>query len=195
MTALFFIISALSPYTVSGGDKMMKYFQKQFSYAQIVFAILSLIAGVLLHFVYDWTGGNYLAGHIAPVNESTWEHLKLLFFPVLFLSVFEYFYVGRLFPAFITARTIGCTAGLLFIVVFYYSYTGILGEHYLWMDILSFFLGVALCYGLTWYLTIKKEAGNLCTNIFCILFLLFLAGLFFYFTDYPPDIPLFYAME
>lgn len=172
---------------------MMKYFQKQFSYAQIAFAILSLIAGVLMHFLYEWTGYNYLAGLISPVNESTWEHLKLLFFPVLIFTIFEYFYIGRLFPAFITARTIGCTAGLLFIVAFYYTYTGIIGEHYLWMDILTFFLGVILCYTLTWNLTLKKKAGNFCTNIFCIFFLLFLTGILFYFTYTPPMLPLFEA--
>ena len=172
---------------------MMKYFQKQFSYAQIAFAILSLIAGVLMHFLYEWTEYNYLAGLISPVNESTWEHLKLLFLPVLIFTIFEYFYIGRLFPAFITARTIGCTVGLLFIVAFYYTYTGIIGEHYLWMDILTFFLGVILCYSLTWYLTLKKKAGNLCTNIFCIFFLLFLTGIFFYFTYTPPMLPLFEA--
>ena len=101
---------------------MMKYFQKQFSYAQIAFAILSLIAGVLMHFLYEWTEYNYLAGLISPVNESTWEHLKLLFFPVLIFTIFEYFYIGRLFPAFITARTIGCTVGLLFILYVHWHY-------------------------------------------------------------------------
>ena len=58
----------------------MRQLQKQFYYAEITFGILTLIAGVLLHFLYEWTGYNYLVSIIAPVNESTWEHLKLLFF-------------------------------------------------------------------------------------------------------------------
>ena len=41
----------------------------------------ALVAGTLLHFVYEWFGGNVWAV-IGAVNESTWEHLKLLFFPV-----------------------------------------------------------------------------------------------------------------
>ena len=41
------------------------------------------VAGTLLHFVYDWSGQNPLVGFFAPVNESTWEHMKLLFFPML----------------------------------------------------------------------------------------------------------------
>ena len=40
-------------------------------------------AGSLLHFLYEYSGQNPLAACISPVNESTWEHLKLLFFPYL----------------------------------------------------------------------------------------------------------------
>ena len=43
--------------------------------------ILSVsLLGTLLHFTYRWSGRNPL---IAPVNESVWEHMKLLFFPML----------------------------------------------------------------------------------------------------------------
>lgn len=169
----------------------MRYLQKQLFYSEITFGVLTLIAGTLLHFVYEWTGGNYLAGLISPVNESVWEHLKLLFFPVFFFSVFEYFYIGHFFPPFITARTAGCVSGMLFIVVFFYTYTGIIGTNYLWADILSFFLGVSLCYFLTWRLTITQKAGKQHTNFLCGLFLLFLVFLFFYFTTNPPGIQLF----
>lgn len=44
--------------------------------------------GVLLHFLYEWSGGNTLAAAFSAVNESTWEHMKLLFFPMF---VFRYF--------------------------------------------------------------------------------------------------------
>lgn len=169
----------------------MRFFQKQLYYADIIFGILTLIAGFFLHFLYTWTGENYFAGLIAPVNESVWEHLKLLFFPVLFFSIFEYFYVGHYFPSFITARTIGCTAGMLFIIIFYYTYSGIIGTHLLWADILTFFLGVAICYCLTWHLNITQKAGNIHTNLLCILFLLSLISVFFYFTARPPKLSLF----
>ena len=48
-------------------------------------AILAVaILGSLNHFLYDWTGGSSLAALFCPINESPWEHLKLLFFPVPF---------------------------------------------------------------------------------------------------------------
>ena len=45
--------------------------------------------GVLPHFLYEWSGGNTLAAAFSAVNESTWEHMKLLFFPMFVFSVFQ----------------------------------------------------------------------------------------------------------
>jgi Family of unknown function (DUF6512) len=39
-----------------------------------------VIAGTLQHFVYGWSGQNALVGLVSPVNESVWEHTKLLVF-------------------------------------------------------------------------------------------------------------------
>ena len=41
------------------------------------------VLGVLLHFTYEWSGNNPIVGLFSATNESTWEHLKLLFFPML----------------------------------------------------------------------------------------------------------------
>ncbi len=45
------------------------------------------ILGSLNHFLYDWTGGSSFAALFCPINESPWEHLKLLFFPFLFVTL------------------------------------------------------------------------------------------------------------
>ena len=45
----------------------------------VIMTILVLISGVLLHFAYEWSGNNPLVGAFSAVNESTWEHLKLIF--------------------------------------------------------------------------------------------------------------------
>ena len=47
------------------------------------------VLGVLLHFTYEWSGDNAVVGLFSAVNESTWEHLKLLFFPFLLLTIDE----------------------------------------------------------------------------------------------------------
>ena len=49
----------------------------------ILGTVFVLITGTISHFIYDWSGQNYILGLIFPTNESTWEHMKLVFFPML----------------------------------------------------------------------------------------------------------------
>ena len=42
--------------------------------------------GVLLHFLYQWFPNPVLA-LVSPVRESVWEHVKLLYFPLLAVSL------------------------------------------------------------------------------------------------------------
>ena len=47
------------------------------------------LAGTLLHFLYDLTGESVLAAPFSGVNESTWEHMKLLYFPLLIFALIQ----------------------------------------------------------------------------------------------------------
>lgn len=60
-------------------------------YYHILGAIFTIFLGTLLHFTYQWSGKNNLVAIFSAVNESTFEHLKLLFTPMLIFSIFEYF--------------------------------------------------------------------------------------------------------
>ena len=44
-------------------------------------------AGVLLHFLHQWFP-NPIFALISPVRESVWEHVKLLYFPMLGAALF-----------------------------------------------------------------------------------------------------------
>ncbi len=55
------------------------------------FAVTS-IGGTLLHFLYDWSGQNRFAAIFSGVNESTWEHMKLLFFPMFAFALIQSFF-------------------------------------------------------------------------------------------------------
>ena len=58
---------------------------------QIFSIIFTFILGTLLHFTYKLSGNNQLVGVFSAVNESTWEHLKLVFFPMLLTIIIGYF--------------------------------------------------------------------------------------------------------
>ena len=55
------------------------------------FAVTSLL-GTLLHFLYDWLGKSVWVAPFSGVNESTWEHMKLLFWPMLLFAIVQSFF-------------------------------------------------------------------------------------------------------
>lgn len=111
-------------------------------YAYFTEFVIVGILGTLWHFIYEWTNKNAFIGAIAPVNESTWEHLKLLFFPAVLYSVIEYFIIKERPKNYIAASALGILGGMLAITAFFYTYTGILGYNIMALDVLSFFIGV-----------------------------------------------------
>lgn len=163
--------------------------------------LFTLIAGSLLHFVYGWSGESPFAAPFAPVNESTWEHLKLLFFPVLLFSAAEYPLRGYRCCAFWPSRLAGILAGMAAVTGLFYIYTGIWGKDVFWIDLLLFVLGCFLCFYVSCRLVNASldgqdppEAPLLCRRGFCavsLLFLFLLLVLFTVFTFTPPGIPLF----
>ena len=64
------------------------------SYVVIGFFVVGIL-GTLFHFVYDWSGQMWFVGLFVPVNESTWEHMKLLFVPMLIYIMLGNLYIKR----------------------------------------------------------------------------------------------------
>lgn len=117
--------------------------EKKFRAWEITGFILVSILGSLLHFLYDFSGKSPIAALFSPVNESTWEHLKLLFVPFLLYSIVEYLVWGKEEGCnFIAAKVFGLFWGLFAIVASFYTYVGIIGTNFLWADILTFLIGV-----------------------------------------------------
>ena len=51
------------------------------------------VLGVILHFLYEFSGNNLIVAPFSAVNESTWEHLKLAFFPMFTWAIIQFFFV------------------------------------------------------------------------------------------------------
>ena len=84
--------------------------------------IFTFILGTLLHFTYEWSGENIIVAAFSAVNESIWEHLKLLYFPMLLTLIIGYFYIGKSTPNFICSKVIGILSSILFTIAFFYIY-------------------------------------------------------------------------
>ena len=151
-----------------------------------------MVAGTLLHFAFAASGGSTLVGAFAPVNESIWEHLKLLLFPALLFAIPEYVIWGKGEPSFLPSKIYAILIGLLFIVVGYYTYTGVIGTHYPAVDIALLFVASALTSLLTLIFSEKIPAfrkENAAITALVVMTIVILA--FIYFTFHPPMLELF----
>ena len=111
--------------------------------------LFTLIIGTLLHFTYEWSGENPFVALYSPVNESVWEHLKLLFFPVLLYTFFEIIVLYKTSGHFLTSRLLAVCIGMFFIASAFFTYTGLLGRDFLALDILIFIFSVLLTFFLS----------------------------------------------
>jgi hypothetical protein len=155
----------------------------------IVGAIVTLVLGTLLHFTFDWSGGNLFVGLFSAVNESVWEHLKLLAVPILLFAIIEYFAYGRAYDNFIPAKLLSVLAGMLTIVVFFYTYTGIIGEDFLAADISLFVLGTLVAWFVSYKLLKSGRLSSQNARIYGLLGLFVLVVVFIIFTFAPPQLP------
>lgn len=163
----------------------MKYI-KQYTIIGIFFV---LIIGSLAHFLYDWSGENYIVGLFTPINESIWEHMKLLFFPMLIYSLIIILKFGNKYACIPSALYLGILTGAFLIPLFYYAYTSILGKNVFILDIATFILSIVIAFYLAYKLSLScklKSYSSLLCILVCILFVLFLV-----FTYHPPDAAIF----
>lgn len=156
----------------------------------IAFFIISII-GTLSHFVYEWTGKPYLIGLFFPVNESTWEHLKLLFFPSLIYFAVVYFTLKEKPKNYISATAISIIAGMVSIVVMFYTYQGVLGRNIDFLNILIYFLGVAVTIYIMQRILKTQSLSSGTANIISLFFLLLTAIIFIAFSFNPPSLGIF----
>ncbi|MBR6682171.1 MAG: hypothetical protein IKL40_04210 [Clostridia bacterium] len=152
------------------------------------FGITSL-GGTLLHFLYDLTGESTISALISGVNESTWEHMKLLFFPLFVFAIVQSFFFKE-YDNFWCVKLSGTLFGLISIPVLFYTYNGAFGKSPDWLNITIFFISAAIAFVVETKL-FKKEKPNCKKTKLAFIALCAIAVLFFVFTFAPPQIPLF----
>ena len=157
----------------------------------VIMTILVLISGILLHFTYEWSGNNPLVGAFSAVNESTWEHLKLAFYPMLLFGITSFFFIKDISNNFIEGLTIGILVSMLFIVVFFYGYQAILGRNLDFLNILDFVLGVIIGEFAFYKVATMEDSSSVITKLLSISILMILFICFVVFTYFPPEFRIF----
>ena len=154
----------------------------------IGFAVTSLF-GTLLHFLYDWLGEAAWIAPFSGVNESTWEHMKLLFWPLfIFAIVQSFFFRNR--DNFWCVKLRGTLLGLILIPVLFYTYNGVIGRSPDWINIVIFFVSAAAVF--IYETRLFKKKNLVCFSPrFSFIILCIIALLFVIFTFRTPEIGLF----
>ena len=157
-----------------------------------VFIIFGL--SFLSHCIYQWLPNNIFS-ILFPVNESIWEHMKLVITPVLIFSIFEYFTYKKkdiVFNNYILSYAVSIVIGIIFYLLIYLPIDYIFG-HSLFISITILFITFVLIEYISYYImNYKKIKYN---NIigFSIIILLYI--IFGYLTYNPIKSDLFYDIQ
>lgn len=149
--------------------------------------ILTVLAGAALHLAYP-LAETPLVGLFAPVNESVWEHLKLIFWP--FLAAGFFLTRGkedqmRAWSGILSAQLLMPLAlcGTYYLLACGFAFSA------LWADILLYVLVLAVGFSLAYR---AEKSGRIAylSGVLVILVGLFGAALIL-FTLAPPELPIF----
>lgn len=151
----------------------------------ILYYLIAAGLGVLLHFLYQWFPNPALA-LISPVRESVWEHVKLLYFPLLGAALL----MGRGGKG--TGRTpwlLSAAAVCAALVGTGYLYHILLQGESLYVDLALYFALLAVGF------LLPRVLWPLCewpgTDKAAVVLAALLGGLIVWFTFFPPDTALF----
>lgn len=148
-------------------------------------ALFIVLTGTPLHFLYSATGWAFLSW-LGPINESTWEHFKLAFWPGLVWSTWQWIRLPSHRQTIWTAKAVSLVATPCAIAVIFYGYTSLLGHNVLALDIGTFIAAVGLGQYLGYRTWIRNRAWPLAPWVVASL-----TAAFIYFSYAPPSFFLF----
>lgn len=163
------------------------FMRRSFVFWQFIGFFIVSLGGVLLHFLYELSGNNILFAPFSGVNESTAEHIKLLYFPLLILAFLERRFIKA--EGFWCIKLLGTIFGLCLIPVVFYTANGVFGKTPDWFNITIFFISAAAAL----FFEVKLYKASIpCRRPLAAFILLILIGvLIIVFTFSPPKIGLF----
>ncbi|MBY9005644.1 MAG: hypothetical protein KGD63_02700 [Candidatus Lokiarchaeota archaeon] len=158
---------------------------------ELIAIIFIIFLGSASHFFFEWSGSLIYIGLFSPVNESVWEHLKLTYWPLIIFCLIEYKFISSKSNNYFFAKLSGAILMNLIIISVFYSYTSIIGEELLIVDILSFIIAVIFGQFLIYKLMTIPEINRQYIQVISLIFLVIYGLVFIIFTFFPLELPIF----
>lgn len=158
---------------------------------QIIETVLIIVLGVILHFLYDWSGRNKFVAIFSAVNESTWEHLKLAFFPILIFGIVDFIFVRPYANNVVFATTITLFSSITIITILFYAYLGVIGKNVDVLNISIFIISVIIAKYISYRIMLTPNFENIYYVLLSSYFIYLTSFCFAIFTFSPPKINLF----
>lgn len=161
-----------------------------FKKIKMIDVFIIFILCFLFHNLYKWFP-NVLFSIFFPVNESIWEHMKIIFDGIIISYIFDYEMCKRYK---IKVNNLLCSSvisSILSIVLFLIIYLPLylkFGEN-MFVTLLLLFITICVSQIISYYITIKKELNYNMVWI-CIIIISYIS--FGFLTYYPPKNFLFY---
>ncbi|MEM7111251.1 MAG: DUF6512 family protein [Chloroflexota bacterium] len=153
------------------------------------------LVGAALHFTYELSDYSYPVAFFSAVNESTWEHLKMVYWPGLLFAILQYTYVKDHANNFFLSMVAYLFIMPAVIVIGWYAYAPAVGRSIFLVDISLFYVAVAIGQYLSYRLKIAQPIENpkIKAGAWACFFVMLFA--FSTFTYYPPEIFLFEHLD
>ncbi len=151
--------------------------------------LLLLTFGTLLHFTHNWFKKGLLLHIFSAVNESTWEHMKLLLAPTCIVIILQYLLLRNSYSNILYSGLILLVVQILTIPLLYEPLRLIVRKVPFLITIGIFIL--AIIFGVLVEYIILKNGYALISEPLSLLIVICLLLLFGLFSYYPPKIFLF----
>ena len=156
--------------------------------------LVIFFAGSFLHFIFELSGFATIAAPFGSVNESTWEHLKLFYWPALLFAIVQHAYLRHEVNNFWAAKAHSIVLTPFVVAIAFYAYVGIVypidGKGTLAGTLVTAALGVALGQWASYRLLVGPQRSRR-WHIAGVVAIIAMGVAFVLFTFFPPQVFLF----
>jgi len=129
-------------YILSRGFNMR--IDKKIMRSSMVGILVVTILGFLFHELYDLSNNNIIVGLISPINESKWEHWKIVFWPIVIFSIIEYIFLKDVSSNFWFSKAMAIIVAQIITFGAIEAYEMIFGEGGMGLHLISYLCGICL---------------------------------------------------